>query len=174
MMNREICIALDDIAAATPVIGRQGENAATRLMVDCRDVLGRCPDARITLAVRPPGQADAYPAVTRVEDGVLVWDIGAADTARSGWHEIQIVAADAEGRIIKSTVGRIAVERSLTDGGDAPDPVESWIAAAEQTRADAQAAGNAADEAAQRADSAADRVAEIEILTNAELEGLLK
>lgn len=142
---RDIILALDRFGDQALLLGRVGENRATRVQIDMKSILSQYPDAIASITVKQPGRVE-YPAAVKQEDGVLTWEITSADIGdKAGSGQAQITIQDADGTIIKTAIACTRVGESLGDAtAPAPDPVETWIDKATDTLADVERAGNAA------------------------------
>ena len=155
---RDIILALDRFGAQALLLGRVGENRATRVLIDLKSILSQYPDAIASITVKQPGRAE-YPATVKQEDGILTWEITRADIGdKAGSGQAQITIQDADGTIIKTAIACTLVSESLGNAtAPAPDPVEKWIDKATGTLADVERAGNAAqavaDEVQRRLDN---------------------
>lgn len=155
---RDIILALDRFGDQALLLGRVGENRATRVLVDLKSILSQYPDAIASITVKQPGRAE-YPATVKQEGGILTWEITRADIGdKAGSGQAQITIQDADGTVIKTAIARTRVSESLGDAtAPAPDPVETWIDKATGTLANVERAGNAAqavaDEVQRRLDN---------------------
>lgn len=155
---RDIILTLDRFGDQALLLGRVGENRATRVLIDVKSILSQYPDAIASITVKQPGRAE-YPAVVKQEDGILTWEITRADIGdKAGSGQAQITIQDADGTVIKTAIARTRVSESLGDAtAPAPDPVKKWIDKATGTLADVERAGNAAqavaDEVQRRLDN---------------------
>lgn len=142
---RDIILALDRFGDQALLLGRVGENRATRVLIDLKSVLSQYPDAIASITVKQPSRAE-YPAAVKQEGGVLTWEITSADIGdKAGSGQAQITIQDADGTIIKTAIACTRVGESLGDAtAPAPDPVKTWIDNATDTLADVERAGNAA------------------------------
>lgn len=142
---RDIILALDRFGDQALLLGRVGENRATRVQLDLKSILSQYPDAIASITVKPPGRVE-YPAVVKQEGGILTWEITRADIGnKAGSGQAQITIQDADGTVIKTAIACTRVGESLGDAtAPAPDPVETWIDKATGTLADVERAGNAA------------------------------
>lgn len=142
---RDIILALDRFGDQALLLGRVGENRATRVQISLKSILSQYPDAIASITVKQPGRVE-YPAAVKQEDGVLTWEITSADIGdKTGSGQAQITVQDADGTIIKTAIACTRVGESLGDAtAAAPDPVETWIDKATGTLADVERAGNAA------------------------------
>ena len=158
IVMRDIILAFDRFGDQALLLGRVGENRATRVLVDLKSILSQYPDAIASITVKQPGRAE-YPAVVKQEDGILTWEITSADIGdKAGSGQAQITIRDADGTVIKTAIACTRVGESLGDAtAPAPDPVETWIDKATGTLANVEQAGNAAqaiaDEVQQRLDN---------------------
>lgn len=155
---RDIILTLDRFGDQALLLGRVGENRATRVSIDLKSILSQYPDAIASITVKQPGRAE-YPAAVKQEGGILTWEITSADIGdKAGSGQAQITIQDADGTIIKTAIACTRVSESLGDAtAPAPDPVETWIDKATGTLADVERAGNAAqavaDEVQRRLDN---------------------
>lgn len=155
---RDIILSLDRFGDQALLLGRVGENRATRVLIDIKSILSQYPDAIASITVKPPGRAE-YPAAVKQEDGILTWEITRADIGdKTGRGQAQITIQDADGTVIKTAIACTRIGESLGDAtAPAPDPVKTWIDKATGTLADVERAGNAAqavaDEVQRRLDN---------------------
>lgn len=155
---RDIILTLDRFGDQALLLGRVGENRATRVLIDVKSILSQYPDAIASITVKPPGRAE-YPAAVKQEDGILTWEITSADIGdKTGRGQAQITIQDADGTVIKTAIACTRIGESLGNAtAPAPDPVETWIDKATGTLADVERAGNAAqavaDEVQRRLDN---------------------
>lgn len=155
---RDIILTLDRFGDQALLLGRVGENRATRVLIDIKSILSQYPDAIASITVKPPGGAE-YPATVKQKDGILTWEIMRADIGnKAGSGQAQITIQDADGTVIKTAIACTRIGESLGDAtAPAPDPVETWIDKATGMLADVERAGNAAqavaDEVQRRLDN---------------------
>jgi hypothetical protein len=155
---RDIILTFDRFGDQALLLGRVGENRATRILIDLKSILSQYPDAIASITVKPPGRAE-YPATVKQEGGILTWEITRADIGdKAGSGQAQITIRDADGTVIKTAIACTRVSESLGNAtAPAPDPVETWIDKATGTLANVEQAGNAAqaiaDEVQQRLDN---------------------
>lgn len=155
---RDIILTLDRFGDQALLLGRVGENRATRVQIDLKNILSQYPDAIASITVKQPGRVE-YPAVVKQEGGILTWEITSADIGnKAGSGQAQITIQDADGTVIKTAIACTRVSESLGDAtAPAPDPVETWIDKATGMLADVERAGNAAqavaDEVQRRLDN---------------------
>lgn len=155
---RDIILALDRFGDQALLLGRVGENRATRVQIDLKNILSQYPDAIASITVKPPGRAE-YPATVKQEGGILTWEITRADVCgKAGNGLAQITIRGADDTVIKTAIACTRVSESLGNAtAPAPDPVETWIDKATGTLADVERAGNdaqaVADEVQRRLDN---------------------
>lgn len=142
---RDIILSLDRFGDQALLLGRVGENRATRVLIDVKSILSQYPDAIASITVKPPGRAE-YPAAVKQEGGILTWEITDADIGdKTGRGEAQITIQDADGTVIKTAIACTRVGESLGNAtAPAPDPVKTWIDKATGTLADVERSGAAA------------------------------
>lgn len=148
-MIRDIILALDRFGDQALLLGRVGENRATRVLIDLKSILSQYPDAIASITVKQPSRAE-YPAAVKQEDGILTWEITSADIGNNaGSGQAQITLQDADGTIIKTAIATTRVAESLgSPQSPAPDPVKGWVANAEEILADVERSGTAAQKIA--------------------------
>lgn len=146
---RDIILALDRFGDQALLLGRVGENRATRVLIDLKSILSQYPDAIASITVKPPGRTE-YPATVKQEGGILTWEITSADIGdKAGSGQAQITLRDADGTIIKTAIATTRVAESLgSPQSPAPDPVKGWVANAEEILADVERSGAAAQKIA--------------------------
>lgn len=155
---RDIILTLDRFGDQALLLGRVGENRATRVLIDLKSILSQYPDAIASITVKQPGRTE-YPAAVKQEGGILTWEITSADIGdKAGSGQAQITIQDADGTVIKTAIACTRVSESLGDATTpAPDPVETWLNKATGTLANVERAGNAAqavaDEVQRRLDN---------------------
>ena len=142
---RDIILALDRFGDHALLLGRVGENRATRVLIDLKSILSQYPDAIASITVKQPGRAE-YPAAVKQEDGILTWEITRADIGdKAGSGQAQITVRSADGTIIKTAIATTRIAESLgSPQSPAPDPVKGWISNAEEVLADVERSGAAA------------------------------
>ena len=132
-------------------IGRQGENHAMKIEIDCSSFLAEWPQATITAMLRRNVAENPYILVTSIDSsGILTWEPTAHDTGIEGDGQIEIRAVEND-VLAKSVTAIVCVERSLTP--PEPDTPIDWV---ENIKSDiAQSVTNAANSASDAAKSAA-------------------
>lgn len=142
---RDIILMLDRFGDQALLLGRVGENRATRVLIDIKSILSQYPDAIASITVKPPGRAE-YPAAVKQEGGILTWEITSADIGeKAGGGQAQITIQDADGTVIKTAIACTRIGESLGNAtAPAPDPVETWIDKATGMLADVERSGAAA------------------------------
>ena len=146
---RDIILAFDRFGDQALLLGRVGENRATRVLIELKSILSQYPGAAASITVKQPGRAE-YPAAVKQEDGILTWEITSADIGNNaGSGQAQITLQDADGTIIKTAIATTRVAESLgSPQSPAPDPVKGWVANAEEILADVERSGTAAQKIA--------------------------
>ena len=142
---RDIILAFDRFGDQALLLGRVGENRATRILINLKSILSQYPDAIASITVKQPDRAE-YPAAVKQEGGILTWEITSADIGdKAGSGQAQITIQDADGTIIKTAIATTRVTESLgSPQSPAPDPVKGWVANAEEILADVKRSGTAA------------------------------
>ena len=132
-------------------IGRQGENHAMKIEIDCSSFLAEWPQATITAMLKRSVAENPYILVTSIDSsGILTWEPTAHDTGIEGDGQIEIRAVEND-VLAKSVTAIVCVERSLTP--PEPDTPIDWV---ENIKSDiAQSVTSAANSATDAAKSAA-------------------
>ena len=151
---RNIDLSFEACDDAMICIGKQGENRAVCVRIDCRETLFEHEGASALIKVENANGV-VYPGQAELTDGVLEWTITKSDTAYAGLGKAQIELIGPNGEVIKTAIMQTGVLESLQGAGETPDPVQDWLEeAAEKLQAltgavdDAFAAASAADAAA--------------------------
>ena len=133
-------------------IGYAGENEAREIAIDICQLVRTWPDLRPELVARRPGETEVYPCKTRVEDGVLIWTVTGADTAKSGEGEARVYMLDGEGKIAKSRIVKTLIRGGMEGEmrEEMPEAAAPWVESVTQAGAEAKAS---AEEAKASADS---------------------
>ena len=152
---RDITLSLDRIGAYVLMLGRVGENRATRVTIDLSSILSSYPDALGSITVKQPDSKE-YPAVVTQTDGMLTWVITSADIGdKPGTGAAQITVRSADGTIIKTAIATTRVAESLgSPQTPAPEPVQAWVDSAAAQLGKVIQAGTDAASAAKSAEIA--------------------
>ena len=125
---RTVTYRLDDLKRAVISIGKVAENEYTRVQIDAGDLYAEYPHAAASMTVQPPNGV-AYPAVVTREGNLVIWDVPESALAKEGEGELQL-AFEAGDVKIRSEICRVRVCRSIVGQGEAPDPLEDFLAEA--------------------------------------------
>lgn len=152
---RDIILALDRFGDQALLLGRVGENRATRILINLKSILSQYPDAIASITVKQPDRAE-YPAVVTQTNGMLTWVITSADIGgKPGTGAAQITVRSADGAIIKTAIATTRVAESLgSPQTPAPDPVQAWVDSAAAQLGKVVQAGIDATNAAKNAETA--------------------
>lgn len=109
-------------------IGRRGEDHARVIEINVSSMLAQWPDAEISVILHRAGEDTPLLCSTTLVDGVLIWTVGAAETATAGEHPFEVRAIN-NGMLMKSKTGVAVVDRAVGDyvGEAAPAAVQTWI-----------------------------------------------
>ena len=109
-------------------LGRQGENAALTIRINLQSWLTDYPNAQFYLVAVRPTEKTPYFVDTTFSDGILCWNVLAADLSipGTGMAEIRAVEGDV---IKKSKVFQTVIVACLpgTESEDPPENVPSWV-----------------------------------------------
>ena len=141
---------MDTIVAANGanIIGRRGENEATRLLFPIapwREQYGA--GGRFELLAQRHGDALPYPVAITTDDRYVYWTINAVDTAEvgNGTCELFYYQGDV---LAKSVIYTTIVFETMDDPGGVPEPYTSWVEQVHQYAIDAaESAADAAESA---------------------------
>ena len=143
----------------TLYLGKQGENLARELAFREPACWARESGSQgtVQLLARPAGGGKAYPVILEQEDGLSVWRITAADTAKAGYGSCELRWSVGD-QVVKSLTFATFVAKSVSGNGKghcacgtADAPGDHWAVYLEQV---VQAGAEALD-AASRAENAA-------------------
>ena len=135
------------------VLGRAGENGATRITVDVAAWAAEYPSGTGALIYkRPDGQV--YPLTTALDGGQLYAALTSVDTAISGVCRVEAQWLDGD-VVVKSRVYEGSVAPSLGAAGSVPEASPSWVD--DMTALGAAVGVDAAQVAADKATVAADK-----------------
>ena len=118
-------------------LGFVGEKNHTKFVIKCASLFHKYPDAQVTMAARPP-VGDAYPVVLTKDGDDVIWNVSQGDIAHDGSGQYQLTFTQDE-EILKEEFGQYFVKPSLTASGEAPDPVQDWLDAANEALAGLEA-----------------------------------
>lgn len=103
-------------------IGRQGENGARKIEINCAEFVSEWPGAAIVAMLRREGDDKPYKLNTSIDKyGVLTWIPTAIDTAIAGDGEMEIRAIGGNA-LRKSAIVTVCVARSLMGDDYTPEP----------------------------------------------------
>ena len=122
-------INVSDISKQRLFLGWTGENKHLIFAFNCDDIFAEYTDADASMTIQPP-KGDSYPHTLTREGNVLLWEVLEADCTHKGNGAYQITFTQGE-HVAKSLKGFFTVRESLIGSGDAPEPVQNWIADAE-------------------------------------------
>lgn len=125
---RTISYRIGDMSRATIHIGRMAENDYTRVQIDAGEIYAEYPHAAVSLTVQPPA-GEAFPAAVSRNGDLVIWDVADSALAEEGQGEIQLTFT-ADNVVVKSAIGQISVCRSIVGEGEAPDPINDFLAEA--------------------------------------------
>ena len=148
------------------LIGYQGENEVTRVIVDYSAWTKEFGEGTLSLEIMRAGDTVPYLTTLTEEDGKAVWTVSNVDTGAHGEGAAGFVFTIGE-QVKKSAVFRFFVGRDVGGTpGDRPDPYESLItymekllAQMEENAAAAETAQGAAETAQTAAEAARDAAA---------------
>lgn len=130
-------------------LGRQTETGVQEIRIDCAPWIARWPTLTYHIWVTPPRGEAAYPASTRMDGTVLVWEVNGSDTAVAGRGTMEIVGM-AEGKKKLSAIVVTAIHTTTTNATtDPPEPAQPWVDTVLQARDEAEAAAERAEEIAE-------------------------
>ena len=123
---RNIDLSFEACDDAMICIGKQGENRAVCVRIDCRETLFEHEGASALIKVENANGV-VYPGQAELTDGVLEWTITKSDTAYAGLGKAQIELIGPNGEVIKTAIMQTGVLESLQGAGETPDPVQDWL-----------------------------------------------
>ena len=126
---RTVSIKLKDMAIANIQLGFVGENNATQVIFDSKEIFDDNPYAVQLLVVTPPESTSYEVTTARIGDNVI-WNVSELDTAFEGTGSIQLVFTDGS-QVIKTYNADTTVLESQVPSGTAPATALNWIQDAE-------------------------------------------
>ena len=126
---RPVSIKLKDMAIANIQLGFVGENNATQVVFDCKEIFDENPYAVQLLVVTPPEGTTYEVTTARIGDDV-VWNVSELDTAYAGDGSIQLVFTDGN-TVIKTYNANTTILEAQVPSGTAPATALNWIQDAE-------------------------------------------
>lgn len=132
-------------------IGIRGENVATQVIFDCKQLTDRYGNGTAALLIKRPGDTQAYPALVTQDGDIITWDVTSTDTAREGLGKAELFWYVGE-LLAKSVVYTLLIAPDIgASGSTPPDPYEDWVEEitriGTQASEDAQTASQAAHDA---------------------------
>lgn len=146
-----------DSLPGTLVLGKQTEHGVASIRIDCSPWLAIWSDMVVSAWVTPPGGAAAYPADTHMESDVLVWDVGASDTATAGSGYVEVMGVADGKKKLSATAVTLVMSTTTDTATEPPEAAQPWVEAVISARVAAEDAAKRAEDAADRADKAAER-----------------
>ena len=126
---RTVSIKLKDMAIANIQLGFVGENNATQVIFESKEIFDENPYAVQLLVVTPPEGTSYEVTTARIGDNVI-WNVSELDTAFEGDGSIQLVFTDGS-QVIKTYNADTTVLESQVPSGTAPATALNWIQDAE-------------------------------------------
>lgn len=126
---RTVSIKLKDMAIANIQLGFVGENNATQVIFESKEIFDENPYAVQLLVVTPPEGTSYEVTTARIGDNVI-WNVSELDTAFEGDGSIQLVFTDGS-QVIKTYNADTTVLESRVPSGTAPATALNWIQDAE-------------------------------------------
>lgn len=126
---RTVSIKLKDMAIANIQLGFVGENNATQVIFESKEIFDENPYAVQLLVVTPPEGTSYEVTTARIGDNVI-WNVSELDTAFEGAGSIQLVFTDGS-QVIKTYNADTTVLESQVPSGTAPATALNWIQDAE-------------------------------------------
>lgn len=138
----------------TIYLGKQGENAAREIAFpEPAQWREEFPGGAAQLLVSPKG-GKTYPVVLEEENGLAIWQVTAADTARAGYGRCEL-RWSVDGMVVKSKTYMTFVAEGLSGGcGCGTDNWSAYLEQIVRAGADALNAAGRAEAAANRAETA--------------------
>lgn len=104
-------------------LGQQGENAVVEVIFQQPSELMA---EEWQLNHQRAADRAAYPCPLEKRENSLVWRVTSGDTANHGTGVAQLICYGKSGEVLKSRIYSTVVLKSVTAGGEAPDPVKPW------------------------------------------------
>jgi len=129
-------------------LGKPGECGARELAFrEPKRWAETCGEGVAQLLVSPPGHGKVYPVILDQRDGLAVWHVTAADTARPGYGHCEL-RWSVDGRVLKSRTYTTYVAEGIAGGcGCGGDSWGEYLEQITRAGADALAAASRAESA---------------------------
>ena len=108
-------------------IGQHQENAATQIKMDVSDWITVHPTAGFHILFKRPGEVQAQPVLSSLEEGILTWTVQEWETSLIGVGYAEVRAIEAESALVaKSRVIPCSIEDSIIEDGEVPPEFSDW------------------------------------------------
>lgn len=104
-------------------LGKQGEGGVLEILFPQPAQLMT---ERWELNHRRATDRGAYPVPLEIRGNNLVWQVTTGDTGIPGRGEAELTCYGGDGQVLKSRTYNTNVNKSITTGGEVPDPVKPW------------------------------------------------
>lgn len=133
-----------DSLPTTIIIGRQTETGVKEFAFDCRSWVENWPGMTINVLVVRPGESQAYPAVIRNDQGIVIWEVNLVDTAVAGYGYAELIGIVNGKKKISRTIRTRIMPIKSDSVTEPPEAAKPWV---DEVLAAAKRAEDAADRA---------------------------
>lgn len=125
-----IVLNVEDLENAIIPIGKVAENLCTQVQINCKARFDKYPTAVVTMAVTDPTGL-CYPVVIVRDGDIVKWDVKNSDLTTEGLGKIQLTFT-VDSVVKKSDTAITSIKDSILLNGTSPNPLEDFIAEAEE------------------------------------------
>lgn len=133
-------------------IGKIKENLVTEVVFPCPDLGDGT--GTYTVVFQRPKEREPYPVVSRTEWPNIIWEVGAADTAKPGTGKAEVRWYGDGDKVGKSKTYVVTVTDGLADPTEAPEAYAGYVAQVARNAEAAKSAASGAETSAGKAEAA--------------------
>ena len=98
---RTIKTTFETLGGEVLVIGRKGENNATKVLIDCAEAMEKYPNTEPALYVTAP-DGTVYEKTIEETGGVAAWTVDSTDTEEAGVGSVRVDLTHGENTVVSS------------------------------------------------------------------------
>lgn len=108
------------------VIGRLGENLATRVSFNIAEWISIFGEGMVSLLVKRPSDNEPYPVDLNVQNDLALWTVQSSDVSEIGIGQAELVYSVGE-TVVKSKIYALEIQKALEGSADIPEPYENYV-----------------------------------------------
>ena len=109
------------------MLGRNTETGVRTIAFDCKAWLTKYPDLSISVWATLPGQSQAYPADTYMDEMKCVWIIKDTDTSYAGNGKVELIGISDDKKIISAYAMTIIQDITSSSTSEPEEPQKPWV-----------------------------------------------